>query len=163
MSGMDEGSEMSAWVINSDTSLQTFMGDMRELFTRHKYVKVNAKTGKARSLDQNSISHLWYSQIAIELREDDTSGWRCYCKLHHGVPILRAEDEEFRTFYDTAIKHLTYEQKLSAMKFVPVTSLMTKPQLSDYLEAMQADFRGKGVRLEFPDGELSFERERKAA
>lgn len=69
------------------------------------------------------------------------------------MPILRAEDEEFRTFYDGALKGLSYEQKREAMKFVPVTSLMTKPQLSKYLEAMQNDFIGRGVRLEFPKGE----------
>lgn len=142
---------MTAWVINSEPALQSAIGELRELWNRHKFVKVTAKTGKARSLDQNAISHAWYEQIARELREDDALGWKCYCKLHHGVPILRTEDEEFREAYDATIKGMTYEQKLKAMRLLPVTSLMTKEQLSKYLESMQEDFARCGVRLEFPE------------
>lgn len=142
---------MTAWVINSESSLQSAIGDLREMWNTYKFVKLNAKTGKARSLDQNAISHAWYEQIARELREDDIIGWKCYCKLHHGVPIIRAEDEEFREAYDAVIKRLTYEQKLIAMKHWPVTSIMTKQQLSAYLESVQADFKARNVRLEFPE------------
>lgn len=144
---------MTAWVINSEQSLQSAIGDLREMWNTYKFVKLNAKTGKSRSLDQNAISHAWYEQIARELREDDIIGWKCYCKLHHGVPILRSEDEEFRDAYDSVIKRLTYEQKLIAMKHWPVTSIMTKAQLSAYLESMQADFKARGVLLEFPEME----------
>ena len=144
---------MSAWTVNSESALQAFIGDMRDLFKQHKFVKVSAKIGKARSLDQNAISHCWYEQLARELKEDDALGWKSYCKLHHGVPILRAEDEQFREFYDRTLRvTLTYDQKLDAMKFLPVTSLMTKPQLSKYLEAVRDDFMKRGVMLEFPEG-----------
>ena len=143
---------MSAWTVNSESALQAFIGDMRDLFKQHKFVKVSAKIGKARSLDQNAISHCWYEQLARELKEDDALGWKAYCKLHHGVPILRAEDEQFRDFYDRTLKvTLAYDQKLDAMKFLPVTSLMTKPQLSKYLEAVRDDFMKRGVMLEFPE------------
>lgn len=142
---------MTAFVIDSADSLQRFLGDVREEWNRHKYLRGSFKTGKDRSLDQNSISHAWYQQIARELREDDALGWKCYCKLHCGVPILRAEDEEFRANYDLVIKPLDYEKKLIAMKCWPVTSIMTKPQLSKYLEMVQCDFRAKGVLLEFPE------------
>ena len=147
------GEEVSAIIINSDTSLQAAFGQLREMYQQHRYVKINAKSGKARSIDQNSISHAWYEQLARELREDDALGHKCYCKLHHGVPILRAEDEEFRTAYDATIKGMTYEQKLQVMRLLPVTSLMVKDQLSKYLEAMQADYSRRGVRLEFPETE----------
>ena len=147
------GGKVSAIIINSDTSLQAAFGQLREMYQHHRYVKINAKSGKARSLDQNSISHAWYEQLARELREDDALGHKCYCKLHHGVPILRAEDEEFRTAYDATIKGMTYEQKLQVMRLLPITSLMVKDQLSKYLEAMQADYSRRGVRLEFPETE----------
>lgn len=140
-------------IINSDSSLQSFIGLIREMYRVHRYVKATAKTGKARSIDQNSISHAWYEQLARELREDDAIGWKCYCKLHHGVPILRAEDAEFREAYDATIKGMTYEKKLKAMRLLPVSSLMTKEQLSKYLVEIQADFACKNVRLEFPDQE----------
>lgn len=105
---------------------------------------------KKRTLPQNALQHTWYEQLARERREDDALGWKCYCKLHHGIPILRAEDDDFRYVYDNSIKGMTYEQKLMAMKFLPVTSLMNTDQLSRYLESVQKDFAGKGVMLEFP-------------
>ena len=142
---------MTTMTINSDMSLQTVLGELRDMYRKHKYLKLNVKEGKARSLDQNAISHAWYEQLARELKQEDALGWKCYSKLHHGVPILRAEDEEFRAFYDTSIKGMDYEKKLAAMKYLPVTSLMTKPQLSKYLEAMQQDFARMGVQLEFPE------------
>jgi hypothetical protein len=143
---------MTDFTINSDASLQSTFGELREMYRQHKYLRVSAKAGKDRSLDQNAISHLWYEQLARELREYDALGWKCECKLLHGVPILRAEDAEFRTFYDRAIKQsLSYEEKLAAMKFLPVTRLMTTPQMSKYLEAMRDHFLRRGVRLEFPE------------
>ena len=140
---------MTAIVVNSDTSLQDTFGKLRELFACHKYLKINIKTGKDRSIPQNAIKHVWFEQLARELREDTALGYKCYCKLHHGVPILRTEDEEFREAYDSVIKPLTYEKKLVAMRCWPVTSLMSKPQLTAFLEAVQADFLPR-VRLEFP-------------
>lgn len=102
-----------------------------------------------RSKDQNSKTHAWYQEIARALPEDDAKGWKRYCKLHHGVPILRAEDDDFRELYDLAIrKTLSYEQKLQAMDILRVTSEMTKSQLSRYFDAVQADFFNKGVNLE---------------
>jgi len=143
------------FTIDSQESLQRFMGDIRAEWMTHRYLRGSVKTGKDRSNDQNALTHAWYAQIARELREDDESGWKSYCKLHHGVPILRAEDDEFRDAYDAAIKGLSYELKLAAMRILPVTSRMTKVQLSKYAEAVQADFRGKGVRLEFPESRIA--------
>lgn len=140
---------MTDIAVYSDTTLAQALGEVREQFRIHKRVKVKVTSGK-RSLNQNDISHVWYEQIAHELREDDALGWKCYAKLHHGVPILRAEDDDFREVYDGAIKGLTYEQKLGVMRILPVTSLMNKAQLSKYLEAVQADFQGRGVWLQFP-------------
>jgi len=102
-----------------------------------------------RSKSQNDKTHAWYEEIAAVLKDFDAQGWKRYCKLHHGVPILRAEDEEFKAFYDSAMKRsLTYEQKLTAMDFVPVTSIMKKSQLSKYFDAVRDDFFAKGVNLE---------------
>jgi hypothetical protein len=96
------------------------------------------------------VCHEWYQILAAQLPDDDALGWKCYCKLHHGVPILRAEDDDFRKVYDEAIKGLDYEKKLQIMKILPVTSIMTTAQLSAYLEAIKTDFMAKGIMLEFP-------------
>ncbi len=142
---------MTTITVNSDRTLQLAIGELRSQYATHRYVKQILKNGKPRSLDQNALSFAWYEQMANELREDDATGWRSYCKLHHAVPIMRTDDEEFRQVYDLSIKGLAYEQKLAAMKFFPVTSLMSKVQLSKYLEAVRADFHSKGVLLEFPE------------
>lgn len=143
---------MSQIVVNSAEKLSQVIGDLREEWGKHKYLRLTIKTGKDRSLDQNAISHCWYEQVARELREDDALGVKRFCKLAFGVPILRAEDADFREMYDTAIKNsLSYEQKLKAMDFIPVTSLMTVAQLGAYLVAMQEHYRTRGVVLEFPE------------
>lgn len=140
---------MSTTYVNSEPLLSKLIGDLRELWREHKYLRVTIKTGKDRSLDQNAILHAWITQIANELREQTAAQIKAECKLVYGVPILRAEDEEFREFYDRAIKWMTYEQKLDAMAFVPVTSIMTVKQLSQFLAGMQEGYRGR-VALEFP-------------
>ena len=138
--------------VNSETTLQAAIGELREQFRVRKYLTVSVNAGKGRSLDQNAISHAWYAQVARELREDDERGVKRFCKLHFGVPILRAEDEEFRLAYDAAIRgRLSYEEKLQAMDILPVTSRMTTVQLSRYMEDVQGHFLGRGVRLEFPE------------
>ena len=140
--------------INSDTSLQQAIGDLRAAYRAHKFLRLSVKTGKARSLDQNAIGHVWYEQISRELREETPLGVKCFCKLHYGVPILRAENEDFRIQYDTVLKPLSYDKKLLAMNFLPVTSLMSKDQLSQYLSAMQEAYADR-VQLTFPEQEAA--------
>jgi hypothetical protein len=139
-------------IVNSDPSLQEAIGRLREDYTRHRYLKLKWTSGKKRSLDQNAQIYVWYEQLARELREDDKAGWRRFCKLTLGVRILRLADPDFRAFYDKVLKHLPYELKLEAMDYVPVTSLMSKPQLSEYHKAMQDHFMDKHrVELKYQD------------
>lgn len=138
-------------IINSEIALQSAVGQLREQFKDRKYLTVSITHGKARSLDQNAISHAWYEQVARELREDTPLGVKSFCKLHFGVPILRAEDEDFRAKYDKAVKPMAYEDKLILMEWFPVTSLMTTPQLSQYLEAVEAHYHKHSVWLQFPE------------
>ena len=141
---------MTTLYVHSDTSLQKAIGSLREEYRKHSRLKVTVRESDGRSLDQNALSHAFYEQVSTELAEDSPLAVKCEAKLHCGVPILRAEDEDFRGAYDLAIKGLSYEQKLEAMKFWPVTSLMTKRQLGAYLEAMQSYYLKRGVVLEFP-------------
>lgn len=142
---------MSEYVVNSEIALQSLIGELRQAYQRDRFLRVRVRAGKARTLDQNAISHAWYEQMAREDRQYDALGHKCYCKLHHAVPIMRAEEPDFREAYDAAIKGLSYEQKLLVMRLLPVTSLMTKDQLSRYLETVQADYGSRGVLLQFPE------------
>lgn len=138
-------------IINSETSLQRAIGELREQFRTRKYLTVDVMHGKKRSLDQNAISHAWYHQVANELREDTPLGVKSFCKLHMGIPILRAESDDFREKYDRVVKPMDYPDKLELMEWFPVTSLMTTPQLSQYLEKVQGHYIRQGVHLEFPE------------
>lgn len=137
-------------ICDSEVALQKCIGELRTTWNQHKYVRVAMRIGKSRSLKQNSHSHAWYGQLERELPEDDAKGWKRFCKLHFGVPILRAEEPEFRAMYDAKLRALPYETKLTLMEWVPVTSLMTKAQLQKYEKAMQDHFDPRGVKLEYP-------------
>lgn len=141
---------MTTAYIHSLESLSRVVGELREAVKAHGYLRVAWKHDKDRSSLQNAHSHTWYEQVANELREDTALDVKCYCKLHFGVPILRAEDEDYRSTYDAVIKPLPYERKIEAMKCWPCTSLMTTAQLSVYLEAVKDHYDGR-VQLEFPD------------
>jgi hypothetical protein len=140
-------------IVDSDTALQEAIGEIRALYAQYRYLTVTVKHGKHRGLPINKLSHTWYCQISRELREMTPIQAKAFCKLHYGVPIMRAECAVFRENYDTRIKAgFTYEQKLIIMESFPVTSLMTNPQIKQYLEAVQAGYAGK-VALEFPKDE----------
>lgn len=141
---------MSSYNIATEIQLQTAIGDLRAEFKAHGFVSMAIKVGKKRSLSQNDISHAWYEQISRELREDTPLGVKSASKLNCGIPILRAEDADFRDSYDRLIRPMPYENKVELMKWFPVTSVMTKAQLSEYLEAMQKFWGERGVMLEFP-------------
>lgn len=136
--------------VYSDATLSQALVEVRETYRKHGRAKVRVTAGR-RSLNLNNISHVWYAQMAIEDRQDDARGHRRYCKLHHGVPILRADSEDFREAYDAVIRPLDYSLKLVAMDHWPVTSLMDNAQMTKYLEAVRDDYRdNRGVILEFP-------------
>jgi len=135
-------------IANSQESLQRALGDIREEWGRHKYLRIDVKAGKARSIPQNDLTHAWYEQLARELREDDARGWKRYCKLTHGVSILLAEDADFRNALGSSFSAMSYEQRLQAMDFVPVTSIMTRNQLGRYADSVSAEFAKRGVFLE---------------
>lgn len=93
-----------------------------------------------RSLDANALWAVWYNQIAKGLGEQNALQVKNMCKLHFGVPILRAENEEFREVYDRFVKCIAYEEKLKFMTYLSVTRLLSKKQGVRYQEAVQNHF-----------------------
>jgi hypothetical protein len=100
-----------------------------------------------RSLEQNAKSHVWYAQIARELKEDSADGVKAECKLRFGVPILRGESADFCKMYDAVIKGHDYLTKLEVMRYLPVTSLMSIDQLNRYMTAIERTYAERGVAL----------------
>lgn len=118
-------------------------------------VTVEWQQGRDRSLEQNRLQFLW-AREASEQRGDMTADEvRCEWKLHHGVPIMREESLEFRELYDEAIKPLSYERKLKAMRLLPVTSEMKVKQMVRYLDAIERECAEQGIKLTSPDPDLA--------
>ncbi len=111
--------------------------------------------GRDRTLDQNALQFLWANEAANQRGDSTADEVRCEWKLHHGVPILRADSPAFRELYDAAIKPLPYPLKLKAMRFVPVTSEMNVRQMVRYLDTVQRECAEQGIRLTDPDPELA--------
>lgn len=142
---------MAEWIANSEPSLHKMIGDLRQLWQEKRYLKVSAKVGTARSLPQNALQHVWYTQMGLEDRQMSQQEHERYCKYTHGVPILCSDDPDYREFCRRLLGPLPYESRLEAMDHFPVTRLFNKDQESRYLDRVQADYGKRGVQLTFPD------------
>lgn len=117
---------------------------------------VTISKGGRRSIAQNKLQRLWMKEISEQLggtfETPETA--RGYCKLVHGVPILREADEAFKAQYDKIVKPLPYADKLACMMVpidLPVTSRMNTKQLTAYLDAVHREFSTQGVELTIPE------------
>lgn len=125
----------------------------RFLATRPLPFTIDVTLGAHRSTEQNRLQRLWINEAAQQLEGHTAEELRGYCKLTFGVPILRAENEEFREKYDKVVKPLPYETKLALMMEpldFPVTRLMTTKQKTSYLDAISKHFAEMGVKLTEP-------------
>ena len=104
---------------------------------------------ESRSLKQNRLSFMWYKYLGKETG-NGLEYERAYCKLTHGVPLLR-EDKDFNEFYCTALAPLDYDRRLDAMEFVPVTSLMKVKQFAEYLSMIEKVSAARGIVLPTPE------------
>lgn len=126
---------------------------IRVLKNRKPPFTMSITNGVKRTNEQNRLQRKWLSE-ASEQGDQTIEEYRAYCKLHLGVPLLRAENAFFRERYDEIIKPLPYETKLAMMAEpfdFPVTRLMTTKQKKHYLDAMYMHFRGLGFILTDPD------------
>lgn len=115
---------------------------------------VQLTAGGLRSAEQNRTQRLWHKEAADQLQDETAEQKRAFCKLTHGVPILRFEDEDFRIRYDAVFKPLPYETKLALMAEpfdFPVTRLMKTSQKTKYLDAVWNHYSGLGVILTDPN------------
>ncbi|MGB0903091.1 hypothetical protein [Halocynthiibacter sp.] len=124
------------------------LGNMKQPFT------ATTTPGIKRSYEQNRLQRMWVNEIAEQLGDRTAEEVRGECKLHIGVPILRAENEAFAASYDQIVRPLPYEAKMALM-MVPfdfgVTRIMTTKQKTTYLDHMQRYWAGKGVVLTQPE------------
>jgi len=111
-------------------------------------VKITLDT-ETRSIKQNKLQFLWLN-LRSEFCGNSPAEERRYCKMAFGIPILLVEDEDFSNFYMKALNHLTYEEILQVMEFVPVTSRMNTKQFAKYLTEIDTDAAKQGLLLPRP-------------
>lgn len=100
-----------------------------------------------RTADQNRMFWELYGEIAKQKGDESAEDiWR-YCKLHHGIPILRRDDPTFGRWYDQNMKSMEYPIKLEAMRYMSVTSDFSKKQGSEYIDNVIREFSQQGIYL----------------
>lgn len=131
--------------------------DLIRLLTGLKLpVTVSWKSGADRSGQQNALQWIWANETAQQLGDRGAEDVQAEWKLTIGIPILRADDDDFRDLYDRAIRPLSYPQKIAAMKMgFPVTSMMKVRQMVRFLDEVERISAEMGVRLTQPDDDLA--------
>lgn len=127
---------------------------LAKLLAGRKYpMTVTWTQGALRTTQQNRLAQRWFTDVANQLGDQTHDDVRAYCKLHFGVPILRAENEAFRQSYDLIMRPLPYAAKLAAVKDMdlPVTRLMTTKQQTQFMDDVQRHWSGMGIRLTDPE------------
>lgn len=115
---------------------------------------VTIKAGRDRSLSQNALAWKWAGEIAAHFGDRTPNEVHAQNKLHHGVPIRRETDPDFCAVYDERIKPLTYEAKLALMAppiDLPVTRDMKVKEMTRFMDAVRAEWEGRGVILTDPE------------
>jgi hypothetical protein len=134
-------------------------GDLADLFRLFEGLRlpftVEWVQGRDRTRDQNALQWLWATEAAHQLGDRTAEEMQREWKLRHGVPILREDSAEFRATYDRSLKPLPYEQKVEAMAFVDVTSILKVRQMVRFLDAVQRECAEQGIRLTDPDPDLA--------
>lgn len=132
---------------------------------RKRPYTVDIEDGRNRSVEQNRLSHKWYTEIAEQTGEA-VEDVRARCKLEIGVPIMREASERFRKTYDENIRVLPYDGKLAVIRDmdVPVTRLMNVEQMSTYMDHVFQRHAEFGIALTVPPDKFAFApKEEKAA
>ena len=60
------------WTVNSEHTLTAFVANARQMFDKYKYLTWPApRIGPDRSIDQNSLLHVWLTEYAAHLLDKD--------------------------------------------------------------------------------------------
>ena len=132
----------------------------RILADRKLPITLSWHQGASRSHQQNRLAQRWYSDIARQLGDTTHEEVRADCKVTFGVPILRAENGAFGAEWDASLGRLSHESQRRAVKAfdLPVTRLMTMPQMTQYMDDMLRHWGGMGIRLTDPEA-MKYEEE----
>lgn len=126
--------------------LQAFLANMPMPYT------LTVSQGKGRTLSQNSLLHKWFGEIAKQRGDMSMTDIKGQAHRKFGLAI-RLRDEQFAYVWRRCSLGMNYEQqcKLLASGILSVSSAMTVKELTEYMDAMAADYRAEGVFLTDPE------------
>ena len=134
------------WHLRNRHELNAFIEWLEGQWAEKRYPTVQMMKAD-RTNNQNAMIHALYGDIARQSEDLSVLDVKCMCKLHYGIPILRAASAEYCEWYDRGLKNLSYEDKLKLMVYYDVTSLFTKEQCTEYLDTIIKEYSSKGYVL----------------
>jgi len=137
-------------IISNEAEKLVFIEKMKSAVIEKPILIETSLYKKDRSLAQNRLSFLWYKAIA-EHNNTTTASEQNTCKLEYGCPILVETDTEFANVFNKAIRPLNYEDRVSAMKYMPATRLLSVKQMAHYLQQIETDWAHMGLSLPVPE------------
>lgn len=120
-------------------------GDYRELSER-----LAERMTFDRTNDQNALLWKWNAEVAKHQGETKEDVHR-ESKLSIGCPILFRDNEEFAAFYRRVLAPQDRAERLKAMDFIDVSSVMTTKQMSEFMDEFEKKWRLRGVPLTIPE------------
>lgn len=122
------------WKCTSNHEYDEFIKFVSEQKSERKRLAFRILDQTKRTLPQNDMKELQVKIIADQVHGGDEDEARREAKYLCGVPILCRDDPEFKAFCALALKHLSHEERVKAMKHVPVTSRMSPGQCKEYID-----------------------------
>jgi len=97
---------------------------------------------------------LWAKDAAEQLSEYSVEEEQRQCKFLYGLPILKRK-EKFIEKWNKIIsqgtsEEMLYENQVELMEFIPISSVMTKKEMQEYLDTCYQHYSGRGVELTEP-------------
>jgi len=121
--------------LTNDWQRERFVENLNKLkMSKEKPIHIIVSDKKImRSKAINNLSHRWYSDVARQSGEYTPEEVKALAKYRWGVPIMRQHDKFNEHWLRLEKVCLTYEEKMIAMNYLPVTSLMSNSEMSQYL------------------------------
>ena len=124
------------------------------LSARKLPMTVSVVSGAKRSKQQNSTLHMWFGQIGAHMGFT-SSEVKGTCKLEHGLSIMVRDNpawvEKWQPFYGPLQQAGNREHSVRLFEILPMTSLFSVKQMTEFMEAVQVHYRSVGVYLTDPE------------
>lgn len=133
------------YIVRNLEQLKNSQQWLAKLFNQYGWIKVMVQTDK-RSQGKNALSHVWFKEIANQTGVTEAEA-KAQCKLEFGVPLLRTEDQKFNAWCERVLDNLSYEGKIAAMRYFPVSSIMDEKQMHEYLQRISIAYAQRGIIL----------------